>query len=199
MKQMKIYGLVFLLIVAFKGHSQTNLPDSLAFERIQTTKNHLYVLGTWAGLNIIQNSISATNAKGIDRYFCKMNAYWNVVNLAIAGLGLYTARNQLNKHYTLLTNYTDQQKIEKLLLLNTGLDAAYIMTGLYLKERGTRLNNEQSEGFGNSFLLQGGFLLVFDIVQYAAHRKNGKKLDKIMGNLQLGSTSDGIGISYTLK
>ena len=128
-----------------------------------------------------------------------MNAYWNVANLALAGLGLWSAKKQLTKHYTLAENVTEQHKIEKILLLNTGLDVAYMVTGLYLKERGNRLNHEQPVGYGNSLLLQGGFLLVFDIIQYVNHRRNGKFLEQNMGNLQLGPTLNGLGLTYQLR
>ena len=83
--------------------------------------------------------------------------------------------------------------------MNTGLDAAYITTGLYLKERGTRLNKDQPIGYGNSLVFQGAFLLVFDLFQYAANRKNGKILDQMLGNWQLGTTQNGIGLSYQFK
>ncbi len=188
-----------LLFFTLKTTAQQNIQDSIAFERIKLSKNNMFVLGAWAGANIIQGSISAGNATGNDHYFHQMNAYWNVANLALAGLGLLSAKKGLTKHYTLAENITEQHKIEKILLLNTGLDVAYIVTGLYLKERGNRLNHDQPVGYGNSLLLQGGFLLVFDIIQYASHRRNGKLLEQSMGNLQLGPTLNGVGLTYQLR
>lgn len=185
-----------LLLIGMKGWAQQNFHDSLALERIQLHKNNMLILGAWAGANIIQGSISAGNAKGSDHYFHQMNAYWNTVNLAIAGLGVLSAKKQAVKKYTAAENIFEQQKIEKVLLLNTGLDAAYIMTGFYLKERGNRLNSDQSVGYGNSLLLQGGFLLVFDIIQYFQHRRNSKLLEQVLRNWQLGTTQNGIGLTY---
>ena len=124
-----------------------------------------------------------------------MNAYWNTFNLAIAGLGLLTAKKQLTGEHTLARNMKEQHQTEKILLLNAGLDVAYIMTGLYLKERGNRLNRDQPAGYGNSLLLQGGFLLVFDIIQYAENRRIGKVLEKNTG-WQLGTTPNGVGLAY---
>ena len=190
---------VILVLISCKSLCQSSLQDSLAYQRINLSKNHLFILGAWAGANIIQGSISASNAVGNDHYFHQMNAYWNTVNLAIAGAGLLAAHQQLKRHYSLVDNLREQQKIEKLLLLNTGLDAAYITTGLYLKERGTRLNKDQPIGYGNSLVFQGAFLLVFDLFQYAANRKNGKILDQMLGNWQLGTTQNGIGLSYQFK
>jgi hypothetical protein len=153
-------------------------------------------LGAWAGANIIQGSISAGNAEGSDQYFHRMNAYWNTVNLTIAGIGLLTIKKQLAGPHNFERNLKEQQKLEKLLLLNTGLDAAYIMTGMYLKEKGLRQNSDQSTGFGNSLLLQGSFLLAFDLIQYFQHRRNSKALEQNRAGWELGSTGNGVGLAY---
>jgi hypothetical protein len=81
-------------------------------------------------------------------------------------------------------------------LLNTGLDAAYIATGLYLRERGLRLNNDRNKGFGNSLIFQGSFLLVLDLVQYFAHEKNGRVLQDQVNKLQWNVGAGGVGLTY---
>ncbi len=179
--------------------ARLSLQDSIAAVRINLNKTHMYILGAWAGVNIVQGSISASNLTGKDHYFHQMNVYWNTFNLALAGMGLWTAKKQLSRHFSFGDNIREQQKIEKILLLNIGLDAAYITTGMYLKERGLRLNRDQPQGYGNSLLLQGGFLLIFDIIQYTAHRKNGKLLEQALGNWQVGPTGAGLGVSYQFK
>ncbi len=190
--------ILFLAIfsVSVSVSAQQNFQDSMAVARITIQKNNMWVLAAWAGANIVQGTISAGDARGSDHYFHQMNAYWNTVNLAIAGFGLHAAKKQLAGIHTAERNWTEQQKIEKLLLLNTGLDAAYIMTGLYLHERGTRLNRDQPVGYGNSLMLQGGFLLIFDIIQYAENRKNGKALEKGSAGWQVGTTANGVGLAY---
>lgn len=193
MKQI-LYMLVLFISVSVPA--QQNFQDSIAMERSRLQTNNMWVLGAWAGANIIQGSISAGNATGSDHYFQQMNAYWNTVNLAVAGLGLLAAKKQMAGKRTLAGNLKEQHQLEKLLLLNTGLDAAYIMTGLYLKDRGIRLNRNQPQGYGNSLLVQGGFLLIFDIIQYAEHRRNGKALEKNLANWQIGTTANGIGLAY---
>ena len=197
--RIKRFLIPVLLLLCMKGSTQQNFQDSIAIERIKLNKNNMRILGAWAGANIIQGTISAGNAKGSDHYFHRMNAYWNTVNLALAGLGILSAKKQASRKYTVAENILEQQKIEKLLLLNTGLDAAYIMTGFYLKERGNRLHRDQPVGYGNSLLLQGSFLLVFDIIQYFQHRRNSKLLEQGMGNWQLGNTPNGVGITYQFR
>ena len=153
--------------------------DSIYIKRQMLNKNNMTVLGTWAGINIIQSGISAAGTKGNTQAFFKMNVYWNVVNAAIAGIGFVQAKKALAKKVTSQQNWQQQQKIEQFLLFNTGLDAAYITTGLYLREHGLRINNSQTEGFGSSIILQGSFLLVLDVIQYFEHHSKWQKAFKI--------------------
>ncbi len=175
-----------------------SIPDSVASKRNILNKTNMTVLLAWSGANLVQGSISAGNLIGSPHYFHQMNAYFNIINLAIAGYGLYEVRKQLNKKLSLLQNLRQQQKIESLLLLNSGLDLSYITTGLYLRERGTNKLNEQTKGYGGSLILQGSFLLVFDLIQYIEHRQNGQLLNKYLGNLQFASTANGVGLVMPL-
>ncbi len=174
------------------------ISDSIAADRYNKNKSNMTILAAWAGVNIIQGSISATNATGSGEYFFKMNAYWNIVNLGIASWGLIQLRKELTQKYTYSQNQLAQQKLEKILLLNSGLDLAYIATGFLLKENGNRLNNLKTTGFGNSLLLQGAFLLVFDLVQYGNHRRNGKILEGQLSKLQIHASGNGIGLRLPL-
>lgn len=196
MTQLRVVLLITAFFSAFMAQSQVNEQDSLSHQRIKLMQNNMYVLGAWASANIIQGTISASNTQGSEKAFHQMNAYWNTVNFAIAGVGLLGIRKQMKRAYGLASNLKEQQKLEKILLLNSGLDLAYIATGLYLKEKGIRLNNTRNEGFGNSLLLQGAFLLVFDLIQYGQHRKNTKWLENKMDHLQMGVSANGLGLSY---
>ncbi|WP_324001863.1 DUF6992 family protein, partial [Parvimonas micra] len=80
---------------AFMAQSQVNEQDSLAHQRIKLVQNNMYVLGAWASANIIQGTISASNTQGSEKAFHQMNAYWNTVNFAIAGVGLLGIRKQM--------------------------------------------------------------------------------------------------------
>lgn len=175
-----------------------SIPDSVTIKRNILNKTNMTILLAWSGANIVQGSISAGNLQGSPHYFHQMNVYFNLVNLAVAGYGLYEVRKQMNKKLSLYQNLRQQQKVESLLLLNSGLDLAYITTGLYLKERGTNHLNDQTKGYGGSLMLQGGFLLAFDLIQYIQHRQNGKLLYKYLGNLQLATTPNGIGLTLPL-
>jgi hypothetical protein len=175
-----------------------NVMDSVAKRRNELNQTNLTVLLAWSAANIVQGSISAGNLTGSKQHFHRMNAYFNTVNLAIAGYGLYRLNQTKKLHYTIADNVKAQQKISSLLLLNTGLDAAYMTTGLYLQEKGNTLNNDQTKGYGSSLILQGAFLLVFDLIQYVQHQQNGKLLNQYLGNLQLTTTQNGVGLVVPL-
>ena len=198
MRRSTISFVCCLLLMGPFVKAQNNVWDSLNKRRLTINQNHLYVLGSWAAANIVQGSISATNTTGSTRYLHQMNAYWNTVNLAIAGLGIWALKMQLKQKITPADLLQEQKTVEKLLLLNSGLDIAYIMTGLYMKEKGLRLQNDRNIGFGNSLVIQGSFLLVLDLVQYFAHQKNGKAIYDQAKKLQWGVGANGLGLTYRL-
>lgn len=216
MKSLFLFSFLFLMLTS-KAFSQTSttdsavvkidtLPnttqlvslDSIAKRRNQLNKTNMTILAGWAGVNIVQSSISSANATGSDKAFFKMNTYWNVVNLAIAGVGLYGAKKAANKKLSLMQNVSEQQKLEKILLVNSGLDVGYVFAGLYMQERGQRIRNSDTEGFGKSILLQGSFLLAFDIVQYCMHHANGKHLNGWLQKVDIGASQNGVGVVYRL-
>jgi hypothetical protein len=110
-----------------------------------------------------------------------MNAYWNVVNLGIAVFGFWQASQVavLNFWEVLVA----QQEIEKILLANAALDFGYIALGLYLIERGRRMEKEKWIGFGKSILLQGAFLLLFDAILYGYQQQLGMDLVEFLKGL----------------
>lgn len=185
-------------IDTLKNTNQLISLDSIAKRRHQLNKTNMTILAGWAGVNIVQSSISSANATGSDKAFFNMNTYWNVVNLAIAGVGLYNVKKAVNKKLSLMQNVDEQQKLEKILLLNSSLDVGYVFAGLYMQERGQHINNTQTEGFGKSVLLQGSFLLVFDVVQYCMHHANGKHLNGWLKKVDIGASQNGVGVAYRL-
>ncbi|MFC4261575.1 DUF6992 family protein [Ferruginibacter yonginensis] len=162
------------------------------------SKNGIKVLGSFAGANIIYGSIAANQTNGKTKYFHEMNAIWNSVTLGIVGLGILTSKKgELTSFNSTLTK---QQQIEKLFLFNIGLDAAYIAGGAYIKERSfnSKKNALKLKGYGESIMLQGGALLLFDGVMYYLQHKHGKKLQAATEKLQFTTTSHGIGLLVRL-
>lgn len=175
---------------------QLPLPEAVAMERIDITRNYMTALGAWGLLNVVQGSISATNTVGPEHYFHQMSAYFNAVNVGIAAAGFLGIKKQLLKTNTLTSEIQAQRQIQKILLINSALDVGYFATGLILRNVGIKNLNPKTQGYGGSIMLQGAFLLVYDLLQYGAHHKNGKKLGQKIGVWSFGPTTTGMGLSY---
>ena len=183
MKNFLFLSLVFLSF-STTIFSQNLTLSNFNQERLDLNRKGLTVLGSWAGANLITNGILLANSSGSDKYFYQMNVYWNVVNGALAGLGVLQAKKtqaDLSPFQTL----EEQSNTEKTFLVNTGLDVAYVMTGVYLLEKSKNSTDSQEKlkGYGQSVILQGGFLLLFDGIMYGVHRSHLKKGKAIFENL----------------
>jgi hypothetical protein len=129
------------------------------------------VLGSWAVGNILVGTPLYFTSDGPRRRFHEMNVAWNLVNLGIAGAALAGAvRDEPN--LSVEQAREEQRRLESALLLNIGLDTAYIASGWALLERSQRSvpDSDRWRGYGYSLLVQGGFLLVFDLVFYLFQR-----------------------------
>jgi hypothetical protein len=175
---------------------QLPLPEAVAMERINITRNYMTALGAWGLVNVVQGSISATNTVGPEHYFHQMSAYFNAVNVGIAAVGFLGIKKQLLKTNTLASEIREQQKIQKILLINSALDVGYFGIGIMMRNSGIKNQNAKIQGYGGSIMLQGAFLLAYDLLQFGAHRKNGKRLGQKFGIWTLGPTPSGMGLAY---
>jgi len=145
--------------------------------RIRHQKNLGLALGGYALANIAVGSVAAGQTVGETKYFHRMNIYWNLFNLGIAGAGLLGSRKRNADDETLGEAIKQHQNMKQVLLFNAGLDVAYIVGGAYLRERGnTRPDKaDQLRGSGRSVMVQGGFLFAFDVVNYLIFKNRGDK------------------------
>ena len=146
----------------------------------QINTTGMYVLGGWAVSNLAGGAIGWANSTGSAKYFHQMNVFWNTVNLGIAGFALY---NNLYADINLLSAdemLSKHIKTENLYLINAGLDVVYIGTGFLLKHFSTTSPNKQDllKGYGNSVILQGGFLMAFDLIMWGIQRNHRLELLK---------------------
>ena len=79
--------------------------------------------------------------------FWSMNIFWIAIDLGIVV-------------WALLDPIVEVEAFRRVLAINGGLDIAYLVTGLILVTRRDRL----ASGFGAAILVQGLFLLIFDLV-----------------------------------
>lgn len=128
----------------------------------------MYILGGWALANMAAGAYGWASFEGERKYFSQMNLFWNVVNLSIAGIALYSSYST-----DLITAGTEEilakhLKTEKLFLINSGLDVGYLGAGFLMRHLSGRTEKRADllKGYGNAVILQGGFLLVFDLVMY---------------------------------
>jgi len=177
------------------------LPQDLALERYNTLRlakerRSMIALGTWGAANLVSGAALAAGAEGSNRYFHLMNIGWGAVNVSLATLGFIRVKKSDPSGYDLENTVEEQHRIEKILLLNTGLDVGYMLGGLYLMERSRRegVNEEQLKGFGQSIIMQGAFLFAFDLTTFLIHNAHHKKLRTFVSNLSLNSS--GIGMVY---
>jgi hypothetical protein len=166
---------IFSLLMAdsIPLHGQDGYVDYYG-QSLQINTYGMAVLGGWALTNITIGAYGWSNYSGQRVYFHQMNLFWNVVNLSIAGFALYSS---LSSDYSLLSGtelFEKQLKNQRLYLINGGLDVVYMGTGFLLKYLAPRYpkNEDRLMGYGNSVILQGAFLFVFDLLMYGLQRSH---------------------------
>ena len=196
-KLLIIYFVLFLLTATAYPNGDS-LFHFFQNQRIEINQTAMLVLGSWAVGNILVGTYGNFKASGEAKYFHQFNAMWNIVNLGIAAFGYFNAVNSDPSSMTNLEIIKDYSSLQNFLLLNAGLDAAYIMTGFYLKERSKNSSSaERLRGYGNSLLLQGGFLLLFDISLYFIHQNNANiNLYPHLESLLAGGVGVGINFNF---
>jgi hypothetical protein len=130
-------------------------------QHVESMRFGMKLLGGWALANIVTGSLGRSQTNGTTRYFHEMNAGWNAVNLTIASVALMTLPDVSS--WTLEQGYQEAARLDKILLFNAGLDLGYMALGYALVERGKRLDSSRLQGYGQSLLVQGAFLFVFDL------------------------------------
>jgi len=163
--------LVSLLIIELPVYGQEEYKEFYS-ESLQTTNTGMYILGGWAITNIATGAYGWSRSDGTTKYFHQMNLFWNTVNLSIAGYGLYN-------HLRLDISAMDPDEImerhtrtERILLINTALNVGYIGGGFLMRQLAGRSSeySDMLKGYGNSVMVQGGFLLLFDLALYGILR-----------------------------
>lgn len=178
--------LLCLILFSLHSFSQKDVLVKFEKERVAYTKSSMLALGGWSAANIIVSGIATNTHNKEMRYFHQMNVMWGGINLAIAGLAYRGAAREKIDNPTLADVLKHQNRIEKTYLINAGLDVVYIGAGLLMnKTSDNQKNPEKFKGYGNSIMMQGGFLLLYDAIIYAIHRKHGKKLEGPGDKVQL--------------
>jgi len=187
--------LAFISVFSMVANAQIDETwQETAVKRYKINKRGMQLLGSWAAFNIIGGGIAYTQTSGVESYFYQMNAGWNLINLAIAMPNLL---KKYKEPESFSKNVDQQHTIEKILLLNIGLDVAYMVGGAYLNQLSvTADQQEMLKGYGNSLILQGGFLFLFDCGLYFVQHQHGKKINGFLEKLCLSNNGLGVKLQF---
>lgn len=164
---------IFFGFLLVKADAQTGHDTEWDQRLFDFQKQGMVALGSWAAGNFLVSGYQMSRTQEKTYYFHQMNVLWNTVNMGIAVSG-YLGAMHSTTGLPAMEILTEYHRFSKILLVNTGLDVAYMMTGLYLKERSKQVAKHQHRfaGYGNSLLLQGGFLFLFDLTLVLLHEQN---------------------------
>lgn len=197
LKELKIWLLFGIILLAGSNLLHAQISDSEAqkiYERsLSIQKSGMIVLGSWATLNIISGLAGTFHYKNEVKYFYQMNAAWNTINLGIAAFGIFGV---MNADLSIGANevFEEIENFDRILLINAGLDLAYIGIGAALWNRGISRQSSRVLGYGKSIVLQGGFLLVFDTLLYLIHHQQTKKI--ALSGLELTFNPMGFSLAF---
>lgn len=166
--------IIFFSMLVVRAQEVSNFNQ----HRLNYDKKLMLTLGTWATANLVGGGIGWATASSPEmRAFHQMNTMWNTVNLALALPGYFKAKKEIPTD-NLQLSLRQQQKTEQAFLFNSGLDIAYITAGFLLRSMALHQQSKAAQwrGFGNGLVVQGTFLLAFDLTAYTLHHRHGRKL-----------------------
>lgn len=165
---MKISFAIMLLIFAFPAISQhvepiqnpydINLVDG--YRPLYHQRNANRILGSWSILSIGTGGYQLLSPNPFVKAMGLQNLIWGAVD---GGIALYGSHQLNSTNWNGRDLQKEREKFRKILLVNSILDVGYLVLGVAL----FKANNSKWHGHGQGILIQGGFLLLFDGVNYA--------------------------------
>lgn len=189
-----------LLFIQNNAHAQIQSElDVFNKERIHINKTGMSVLTAWSLGNVAAGGIGYFTAdEGEAKYFHQMNGMWGAINTVFVVTGLLQAVKD-KKSYDFEKTLKQQNSLEKIFLANAALDMVYVSMGFYLLEN-AKVDLKRSEkyrGWGNSLIMQGGFLCAFDVVMFIVHNRHAtKKLSPLIKRATFTVNENGVGLNY---
>jgi len=171
MKNTRITLILLLILITIFAHSQSRKTDSLLIHNnfFQNQQASLSLLSGWSVANLSISPYATNNLfnpKTLNDHFHQMNFMFNVVNGAIAGFAHYEVNRRSKLSWTLSDIEQQRRKATKSIKINMGLDLSYIIGGFILNNLSTqnKNNTNQFKGYGNSLILQGAYLFIYDAI-----------------------------------
>lgn len=154
--------IIFISLTSAVKSQDSNSIHDLFYKKQQQS---LSLLSSWSVGNLILSPIATKNLfspSTTNEYFHQMNFSWNLLNVGIAGLGHIIVNKDSKKPWDIQTLHFKKKKAEKSIIINMGLDLAYMVTGFIIKNN--LAESSMNKGYGNSIILQGGYLLFYDAI-----------------------------------
>jgi hypothetical protein len=134
-------------------------------ERLRTQGVGLSVLGGWAVTNLAVGAVGAALAQDDRvRWLFLGSLLWNTVNLGLSVAGLASQWGADPASFDAKQSLQASSSSATVYWINAGLDLAYLGTAAFLWQRGDGGGDARMVGIGQALLVQGAFLLVFDVV-----------------------------------
>ena len=163
----KITNIAITLFFSLSAWSQDSLNIKKNFYKQQ--QNSLLLLSGWSATNLVASPIFCKNlysAESKSDYFHQMNFNWNLINAGICGVSHFLVHRDSKKPWNLNDISNRKSKAEKSITFNMGLDILYVITGFVLNKTAneSKGNLNINKGYGNSLMIQGGYLLLYDAI-----------------------------------
>lgn len=165
---MKLSFLLLAILMSLSVYAQR--ADSIASPyRLQLTDGYRpllhqrsanRVLGGWSVLSMGTGAVQLTSANPFVKAMGLQNLIWGAID---GGLALYGSHHLATTSWGSKDLQKERENFRKILLINTLLDVGYLVLGYGL----ANAVNSKWHGHGQGILIQGGFLLLFDGVNYA--------------------------------
>jgi len=190
-----------LLLVIFSCHAfaQQDSLKTYNANRVRITSTGMEVLGGWGMANIGVGTTGWTSSTDPQaRYFHQMNVIWGSVDFVTAVLGYTGTQKYKNKKLSAAETLAAQERIQKIFRINSYLDMGYLGAGLYLTIAGNSRHSPIMKGYGESILLQGSFLLIFDELMLKAEKGNGNKLRNFLEKHPISFDGKRVGMRFNM-
>ena len=187
-----------LLVADLEAQQAQNLTPYIQKSKT-INRNGMLVLTSWSSANILSGLGYFVSNHPEEKYFYAMNAGWGLVNLSIALPSLYEKGKKSENKTELIEN---QKKIERLFVINAGLDVLYMGGGLMLADYASKSSNPDKaamfSGFGKSIVLQGAGLFVFDLSMFLVNKNYRKKnLMPLLKNSEISLSTNSFQYRYS--
>ena len=140
--------------------------DERAFNLFSFQMEALPVLMGWAVGSIVTGLLWLRSKSAVMAGIGGQFVLWGAIDGLIAALGLRGAAGGMwrlaNGELSGAAHRQQAERFERFVWLNAGLDVLYIVGGGWLAQRSG--NDDRRRGMGIGIMVQGGFLLVWDVV-----------------------------------